>query len=80
MPASSAGYDYPALKKTYPADLLALFQESVDRAAPRPASPYWSDISGAIQSTWHSPVSVDQETPEQSATFIEDVLKGRSLL
>ena len=80
MPASAAGYAYPALKKTYPADLLALFQQSVEQAAPRPASPYWSDISGAIQSTWHSPVSVDQDTPQQSSTFIEDVLKGKRLL
>lgn len=80
MPASAAGYDYPALRKTYPADLLQLFSDSVDQAAPRPATPYWSDISGAIQATWHSPRSVDSETPKKSAAFVEDVLKGRSLL
>ena len=34
MPASAAGYDYPELKELYPADLLALFQESLDAAAP----------------------------------------------
>ena len=43
-------------------------------------TPYWSDISSAIQSTWHPPTSVDQDTPEQSATFIEQVLQGRTLL
>ena len=54
MPASAAGYDYPALQaRSYPADLLQLFQDSVDAAAPRTATPYWSDISSAIQSTWH---------------------------
>jgi multiple sugar transport system substrate-binding protein len=80
MPASSAGYDYPALKKTYPADLLALLQSSLEAASPRPASPYWSDISGAIQATWHSPFSVDSDTPKKSGEFIVDVLKGRRLL
>lgn len=80
MPASPAGYDYPALKKIYPADLLALFQASVDAAAPRTATPYWSDISGALQSTWHPPSSVNQQTPEKSANFIERVLKGEVLL
>jgi multiple sugar transport system substrate-binding protein len=80
MPASPGGYDYAPLKKLYPPDLLALFQQSVDDAAPRSVTPYWSDISGAIQSTWHSPTSVDASTPEESATFIEDVLLGDTLL
>ncbi len=80
MPASPGGYDYAPLKKLYPPDLLALFQQSVDDAAPRSVTPYWSDISSAIQSTWHSPTSVDENTPEDSATFIEAVLKGDALL
>jgi multiple sugar transport system substrate-binding protein len=80
MPASEAGYDYPALKKIYPPDLLDLFQESVDAAAPRSVTPYWSDISSAIQSTWHSPTSVDADTPKDSKTFIENVLTGETLL
>lgn len=80
MPASPAGYDYPALKEIYPPDLLQLFQDSVDAAAPRTVTPYWSDISGAIQSTWHPPSSVDEDTPEKSAAFIEQILKGERLL
>jgi multiple sugar transport system substrate-binding protein len=80
MPASAAGYAYPALQKAYPADLLKLFQESVDQAGPRPATPYWSDISGALQSTWHPPASVGPGTAAKSAKFISDVLHGRSLL
>lgn len=80
MPASPAGYDYPALKEIYPADLLQLFQDSVDAAAPRTATPYWSDISGAIQSTWHPAGSVDKDTPKKSASFIEQILKGEKLL
>ena len=80
MPASEAGYDEPKVKELFPADLIALFQESLDTAAPRTLTPYWSDISGSIQSTWHPPSGVSDQTPEESAQFIEDVLQGRSLL
>lgn len=80
MPASTKGYEYPALQEDFPADLLQLFQDSVDAAAPRTVTPYWSDVSGSIQNMWHPPRSVDGETPERSSTFIEDVLKGGDLL
>ncbi|MCB0881984.1 MAG: extracellular solute-binding protein [Thermoleophilia bacterium] len=80
MPASAEGYKQPELTKKYPADLLALFQESVNAAAPRPATPYWSDVSSAIQSSWHPPSAVNEGTPAKSQKFIEDVLQGRRLL
>ncbi|GGF54290.1 sugar ABC transporter substrate-binding protein [Marmoricola endophyticus] len=81
MPASAAGYDYKPLKKIYPQDLLDLWQRSLDRAAPRTVTPYWSDISGALQSTWHPPSAVNPDTtPEKSAQFIRDVLKQKKLL
>jgi len=82
MPASQAGYEANdnALQKTYPADLLQLFQQSLDEAAPRTPTPYWSDISGGLQSTWHPPSGVSSSTPASSQTFIDNVLHGRSLL
>jgi multiple sugar transport system substrate-binding protein len=82
MPASQAGYaaNDDALQKIYPADLLELFQTSLDAAAPRTVTPYWSDISGAVQSTWHPPSGVTGKTPAESQTFVDDVLHGRSLL
>ena len=82
MPASQAGYaaNGDALQKTYPADLLQLFQDSLDNAAPRTVTPYWSDISGGIQSTWHPASGVSSSTPATSQTFIDNVLHGRSLL
>lgn len=80
MPASAAGYEDPELKKLYPPDLMQLFKDSVNAAAPRSVTPYWSDISSAIQSTWHPPASVNQGTPDKSTTFIDDVLHGRTLL
>jgi multiple sugar transport system substrate-binding protein len=80
MPASAAGYDYPALAEIYPQPLLDLFQQSLDVAAPRTVTPYWSDISGAIQASWHPTDAVDNQTPPDSQQFIEDVLQGGSLL
>jgi multiple sugar transport system substrate-binding protein len=80
MPASKAAYESADLKKAYPADLLKAFSDSINAAGPRPVTPYWSDISSAIQSTWHSPSSVGTNTPKSSADFITDVLKGRKLL
>jgi multiple sugar transport system substrate-binding protein len=80
MPSSADGYAYPALAKIYPADLLKLFQDSVESAAPRSVTPYWSDISSAIQSTWHPPASVGTGTPKKSASFIDEVLQGKKLL
>jgi multiple sugar transport system substrate-binding protein len=80
MPASAAGYEDPKLHEIYGDQLLKLFQDSLNRAAPRSVTPYWSDISGALQSTWHPPSSVSSNTPGKSAKFITDVLKQRKLL
>jgi multiple sugar transport system substrate-binding protein len=80
MPARSSAYDAAALKKAYPADLLAAFRTSLGVAGPRPISPYWSDISSAVQSKWHPASSVNSSTPGNSATFIKDVLLGKTLL
>jgi multiple sugar transport system substrate-binding protein len=80
MPASPAGYQYPPLKKLYPPALMALFQKSVDDAAPRSVTPYWSDISSSLLATWHPPASVNQSTPQQSADFMQQVLDGKALL
>jgi trehalose/maltose transport system substrate-binding protein len=80
MPASEGGYKYPKLQKLYPPGLMKLFQASLNAAAPRSVTPYWSDISGAIQSTWHPPTAVTSKTPSSSSSFIENVLQGKSLL
>jgi len=80
MPASTAGYDYPALAEQYPEDLLQLFQDSVDAAAPRSVTPYWSDISSSLQNTWHPPANVNQDTPPESQSYTEEILEGGRLL
>jgi multiple sugar transport system substrate-binding protein len=80
MPASSAAYDDPGLKKAYPSQLLTMFRDSIEAAGPRPITPYWSDISSAVQSEWHPANSVTANTPQKSATFVKQVLTGKTLL
>ena len=67
-PTTESVYDTPEVKKAYPfADLL---RESIEAAAPRPVTPAYSDISLAIQKTFHPPDKVD---PDE----IEDKLQDR---
>lgn len=81
MPSRGSVYDSPELSDAYPTDLLALFRESVDSGGPRPRSAFYSQISGAVQSVWHSPTSVDPDsTPRESAQFLSEVLAGKRLL
>jgi multiple sugar transport system substrate-binding protein len=55
MPSRQSVYDSDELKKAYPPDLLQLFSESVAEGGPRPKSAFYSQISSAVQSVWHSP-------------------------
>lgn len=81
MPSRESVYDSDELKKAYPTSLLALWRESVDQGGPRPKSAFYSQVSSAIQSRWHSPASVTpQSTPAKSAAFLKAVLEGKALL
>lgn len=81
MPSTSSAYDEVAATDEFPEDLLDLYRTSVDEGGPRPKSPFYSQISSAVQSVWHSPTSVDPDsTPRESAQFLSDVLAGRRLL
>lgn len=81
MPARQAAYEDPALTEQFPADLLQLYQDSIETAGPRPASPYWSTVVDATLSQWHPADSVDPaSTPEDSASLIEKALQGDALI
>ncbi|MET0821608.1 MAG: extracellular solute-binding protein [Aeromicrobium sp.] len=80
MPSRQSVYDSDELKEAYPADLLALWSDSVDSGGPRPKSAYYSQISSAIQARWHSPASVGPSTPGKSAAFLKAILSGKALL
>jgi multiple sugar transport system substrate-binding protein len=80
MPSRQSVYDSDELKEAYPADLLQLFSQSVDSGGPRPKSAYYSQVSSALQSRWHSPNSVGPGTPKKSADFLTSILEGEALL
>ncbi|GAA2151221.1 extracellular solute-binding protein [Actinomadura napierensis] len=77
--ARPAVYDDPEIRKQFP--MAGLIRDSINAAAPRPITPYYTDVSGAIQSRWHPPASVDpNSTPRESATFVHQVLRDQRLL
>lgn len=81
MPSTNSAYEEVAASGEFPEDLLELYRTSVDEGGPRPKSAFYSQISSALQSVWHSPTSVSPDsTPKESAEFLSDVLSGRSLL
>jgi multiple sugar transport system substrate-binding protein len=75
-PTSESVYDDPKVRESYPfADAL---RESIDAAGPRPVTPAYSDISLAIQKTYHPPESVDPDTVvEQLRDRIEKAVDGK---
>ncbi|MBD2899476.1 Trehalose-binding lipoprotein LpqY [Actinomadura sp. RB99] len=77
--ARPAVYDDPEIQKQFP--MAGLIRDSINAAAPRPITPYYTDVSGAIQSRWHPPASVNpNSTPRESATFVHQVLRDQRLL
>jgi multiple sugar transport system substrate-binding protein len=78
-PTIAAGYDDPAVVRAFPfGDLL---RASIAAAAPRPATPAYSDVSLAVQQVLHPPSSVnpDKDVPELRRT-IDDALASKALL
>ena len=75
-PTSESVYDDPKIQKNYPfADEL---RESIDNAGPRPVTPAYSDISLAIQKTYHPPDAVEPDTVvEQLRDRIEKAVDGK---
>ncbi|MBC2932909.1 extracellular solute-binding protein [Nocardioides sp. zg-1228] len=81
MPSTNTAYDEVVASGEFPESLIELYRTSVDEGGPRPKSPFYSQISSAVQSVWHSPTSVNPDsTPRESEKFLSDVLAGRSLL
>lgn len=81
MPSTKEAYEEVADSGEFPEDLIDLYRTSVDTGGPRPKSAFYPLISNALQETWHGPSSVDPDrTPENSAEFLEAVLKGEELL
>jgi multiple sugar transport system substrate-binding protein len=76
--ANGTVYDDPDVQKQFPMALL--MRESINAAGPRPVTPYYGDVSSAIQRDWHPQKSLNSDTPKQTAKLIGDVLHDRRLL
>jgi multiple sugar transport system substrate-binding protein len=58
-----------------------LIRQSLEQAAPRPQTPYYNEVSGGLQQTWHPPSAVDPDsTPRRAGELITAVLRGEQLL
>jgi ABC-type glycerol-3-phosphate transport system substrate-binding protein len=78
-PASSAAvYDDPDVQKAYP--MADTIRESLEAAAPRPLTPYYSEVTGGIQREYHPPASVSSTTGAEAQDLISAVLRGDQLL
>lgn len=75
-----ASYDDAKVKEAFPNGIAAKIRSSLDKAEPRPLSPYWGDISGALQQKFSPPSSLNDKTPAAAQEFILNVLKGKALL
>lgn len=71
-------YQDPEVQKDYP--MANTIVESLDQAAPRPLTPYYSEVSSSLQREFHPPASVNQQTPKDAATLIQQVINGEVLL
>ncbi|MGK4217447.1 extracellular solute-binding protein [Kocuria marina] len=77
-PSSMKAFDDPEVKKAYP--MADTIRKSLDAAKPRAQTPYYNEISTAIQQNWTPPADVTEDTPRETTEFIQEVLKGDALL
>jgi multiple sugar transport system substrate-binding protein len=72
-------YEDPEVLQDFP--MAPVIAASLDAAAVRPQTPYYSEVSQGLQNTWHPPNDVDPETSPQEATeLITGVLRKERLL
>lgn len=79
-PAALASvYDDPEVIEQFP--MAPEIRQSLEQAAPRPQTPYYSEVSSSIQRVYHPPSSVRPgQTGEEAAELIQAVLRKEELL
>jgi multiple sugar transport system substrate-binding protein len=79
-PASKISvYDDPEVLEIFPQ--APVIRESLESAAPRPQTVYYSEVSGALQREYHPAPSIEPGTTgEQATALISAVLSGEELL
>ena len=77
--ARGASFDDPKVVEVFP--MASLIRDSIKTAGPRPITPYYGDVSASVQRTWHPATNVESPgTPENTKTYMTEVLEGRRLL
>ncbi|MCW2614859.1 MAG: Carbohydrate transporter substrate-binding protein family [Frankiales bacterium] len=77
--AKAAVYDDPEVVKAFP--MAPVIRESLEKAAPRPQTAYYSEVSSSLQRTYHPTSSVRPDgTGQSAANLIKAVLKKEQLL
>jgi multiple sugar transport system substrate-binding protein len=77
--ARAAVYDNAEVRRIFP--MADDIRQSINDAAPRPKTPYYTDVSTSVQRSFHPPASVDPaRAPARAAKLITDVLKDKRLL
>jgi multiple sugar transport system substrate-binding protein len=79
-PAARASvYDQAEVRKAFP--MADLIRSSINDGAPRPQTPYYTDVSAAVVREFHPPGSVQPTTtPARAAKLIVEVLHDKVLL
>ncbi len=78
-PADPVAYEDPEVIEKYP--MAPTIRESLEQGAPRPQTPYYNEVSTAIQQRYAPPSNVDPAvTPAETDAFIQEVLRGERLL
>ena len=78
-PADPKAYEDERIQEAYP--MAETIRESLDMAKPRPQTPFYNEVSTAIQQRYAPPNGVDPDrTPGETNTFIEQILRGERLL
>jgi multiple sugar transport system substrate-binding protein len=76
--ARAVVYDDPAVRRIFP--MADLIRQSIQDSAPRPKTPYYTDVSSAVVRSFHPAASVKEDTPRRAGKLIVDVLHDKVLL
>jgi multiple sugar transport system substrate-binding protein len=77
--ARGAVYDDAEVRRIFP--MADDIRQSINDAAPRPKTPYYTDVSSATQRSFHPQTVVDpNRTPAKASKLIVDVLHDKVLL
>lgn len=77
-PSAEKAYEDPEVQKAYP--MADMIRDSLNQAKPRPQTPFYNEVSTAVQQRWTPIDQVSDQTPAGTQQFIGEVLRGERLL